>query len=281
MSVFSSLVQNLVAAGISSPRLEARLLLARVLNCDENDARILNLEALSAAQQENLARLLKRRTVERCPLDKILGVKDFYKYRFTVNENVLSPRPDTEIILEQALRLCHAENCRVLDLGTGSGCLLLSLLKENPSARGVGVDISSQALDVARQNAQNLGVASRVEWCMADWFAPDFEAKVGNGFDIIVSNPPYIPDADISELEPEVREHDPYLALSGGDSGYDSYAKIAEHTPFLLQKGGYILLEAGIGQAQHISALFAARGLQPVAIVPDLAGIDRCVILKK
>lgn len=281
MSVFSSLVQNLVAAGISSPRLEARLLLAYVLHCDENAAQILNLEALPAEQQAELARLVNRRTVEHCPLDKILGVKDFYKYRFAVNENVLSPRPDTEIILEQALRLCNAENCRVLDLGTGSGCLLLSLLKEKPSARGVGVDASPQALEVARQNAQNLGVSPRVTWLQADWFAPDFLKQVGNGFDIIVSNPPYIPDADIAELAPEVRGHDPYLALSGGRSGYDSYAQIAEHAPFLLQKGGYILLEAGIGQAQHISELFAAQGLQPVSIVPDLAGIDRCVILKK
>lgn len=279
-AVFPSLVQKLAAAGISSPRLEARLLLAHVLECDDNDAAVIN-AVLSAEQEKMLEDLLDKRLKRRFPLDKILGLKSFYKYDFIVNEDVLSPRPDTEIILEEALRLSAGRSVSILDLGTGSGCLLLSLLKENPQAAGTGIDISAAALCVAEKNAARLKVEQQVSFRQADWFANDFLRQIEGAFDLIVSNPPYIPEPDIAALDPEVREHDPHLALSGGEDGFASYRQIAEHIPFLLADGGYVLLEAGAGQARDIAEIFSARGLMLSRIVKDLSGIDRCVILKK
>lgn len=277
---FSSLVKKLADAGISSPRLEARLLLARILGCEDNDAAVIS-AVLSDSREKMLDEMLDKRLNGHFPLDKILGLKSFYKYDFIVNEDVLSPRPDTEIILEEALKLSDGRSLSVLDLGTGSGCLLLSLLKENPQAEGTGVDISAAALEVARKNAARLNVEKQVLFLQADWFADDFLKNFPVKFDIIVSNPPYIPETDIAGLDAEVREHDPHMALSGGEDGFVSYRKIAEYMPFLLADGGYVLLEAGAGQARKITEIFSARGLSLCRIVKDLSGIDRCVILKK
>jgi release factor glutamine methyltransferase len=195
---------------------------------------------------------------------------------------VLSPRPDTEILLENALKYAPKDKkIKILDLGTGSGCLLISLLKELPLAYGVAADVSESALNVAQKNAANLNVSERIKFIHADWFSPDFCSLIGNTFDIIVTNPPYIPTNDINDLDDEVRLFDPLLALDGGTDGYASYRKIASLIPLLLKSKGYIFIEAGMGQALHINDIFAGFNLQPIDIVPDLAGIDRCIILQK
>lgn len=279
MSAYSELVSRLSSAHIDSPRLEARMLLAAVLAYDANDGRILSCE-LNNVQQQKLENMILRR-LDHCPLDKILGYKEFYKYRFIVNQDVLSPRPDTEILVEAALAKMTQKQGKVLDLGTGSGCILLSLLAEKSDWQGVGVDASAKALAVAGENARQLGVEPRVSWVNKNWFEDDFSKVVSSKFDIIVSNPPYIPDEDIALLDEEVKTYDPLPALSGGRDGFDSYKKIAEIAPFLLKKDGYIFLEAGIGQAAQIAEIFAATGLKKVNIIKDLSGIDRCVILKK
>ena len=169
----------------------------------------------------------------------------------------------------------------VLDLGTGSGCILLSLLKENPQSEGVGVDISEAALQIARENAKALNVEKQVKWLNLDWFKSDFLQKINAQFDLIVSNPPYIPDKDIAQLEDEVKLYDPLYALSGGEDGLVSYRRIAELAPFLLKEGGYILLECGIGQAQAVADIFMKNNLSFCKILKDLQNIERCVILKK
>lgn len=278
--VFNQTVSELAAAGVDSPRLEARILLGEVLGIDSRS--ILNsCPALTPDQQSRLDKMLCQRR-EHMPVDKIIGHRDFYKYTFLVNEDVLSPRPDTEILVEEAVRLAALfPKVRILDLGTGSGCILLSVLGENRQYSGIGVDISPAALDIAAKNASRLGVSGQVEFREGSWFDDEFSASLPQDFDLIVSNPPYIPSSDIQGLEADVREYDPLSALDGGADGFDSYRKIALVAGSLLKKGGYILLEAGIGQAEDINKTFAAAGFSPVRILKDLSGIERCLILKK
>ena len=158
---------------------------------------------------------------------------------------------------------------------------MLSLLKENEQATGVGVDISAAALNVAQQNAQQLGVNNRVSWLNTSWFEENFINQFSHPFELIVSNPPYIPASDIAELEAEVKDHDPLAALSGGRDGLTSYRRLSEVAPLLLAEEGTILLECGINQAQQVAEMFVANGLTLIEIVADLQGIDRCIILKK
>jgi len=281
MSVYNNLIEKLVSVGILSPRLEARLLLAFVLGVDDLHSVDFFYIKLSDKQQNVLEYLLHKRIIEKFPLDKIIGKKGFYKYEFAVNDDVLSPRPDTEILLEKALTVAPDDNFFVLDLGVGSGCILLSILKEKSNACGVGIDVSEKALSVAKQNAKNLGVESQVNFINASWFDADFVDLFDKKFDIIVTNPPYIPDDDILLLEPEVKNHDPILALSGGKDGLESYRRIAEIVPLILKDNGYILIESGIKQAHDIGEIFTSQGLELCEVLKDLSGIDRCVILKK
>ena len=276
---FSTMVQRLAAAKIENPRLESRLLLAEVLHCKPSE--IYAGIDISDANMRKTEALLERR-LQHKPLDKILGHREFYKYDFAVNEDVLSPRPDTEILLESALAiLSDIPTANILDLGCGSGCIIESLLKEMPQACGVAVDISDKALAVAKKNADSHTIGTRLQFIKADWFADNFIDAFKDKFDMIISNPPYIPSADIENLEPEVKNYDPRLALDGGESGYDSYMRIAEVAPELLKDDGYILLEAGQGQAQKIVDIFASHGFAMRKTVNDLSGIARCVILQK
>lgn len=276
--IFEQTVRQLATAGIASPRLEARLLIAHVLNCPA--AEVLSDIMLSAEQLNILQTLLKQRLKHK-PIDKIVGHREFYKYDFRVDENVLSPRPDTEILVEKALQMLPDGEFNILDLGTGSGCIIESVLAQRPTAHGVAVDISAQSLNVARNNAENLGLEKRIQFIQADWFDTDFIRQIGQKFTAIVTNPPYIPTADILKLEPDVKDYDPLLALDGGNDGFDSYRRIASLTPSLLKDGGYIFIEAGSGQASEIAAIFTQSGLKHIATAADLAGIARCVILQK
>ncbi len=280
MSIYNHLIQQFAQAQISSPRLEARMILAHLLDKDVSDAQILSIE-LTPQQQETLESLVKRRINNHEPLDKIIGRKSFYKYEFIVNNHVLSPRPETEIIVEEALKLVSKEQNQILDLGTGSGCILLSLLKELPQSQGVGVDISQEALSVAQKNAQNLNLENQSWWIKANWNDQDFLNNFSQKFNIIVSNPPYIADAEIKTLAPEVKDYDPQEALSGGEDGYEAYRRLAEIIPYLLTDNGYILLEGGQDQAETIADIFMKQNLSLYKIVKDLQGIERCIILKK
>lgn len=276
---FSQIVQRMVQAHIDSPRLEARIIFAEVLGCRPDE-----ICAGTEAGQDNMRRIdeLVARRLAHYPLDKVLGHKAFYKSEFITNEQVLSPRPDTEILVEEAAGVIKEQNAgTILDLGTGSGCIILSLLLEFPQLCGTAADISQAALQTAAQNAERLGLKERVSFIQADWFAPDFCNRIAQKFDIIVSNPPYIPTQEIATLEVEVKEHEPLTALDGGNDGFDSYRQIAQVAPLLLNEGGYIFLEAGIYQAAEIARIFTNNGFKHMQTVPDLSGINRCVILKK
>lgn len=269
MNLREKLISSLISAGIPSPRLEADIIL-------KNSAP--TYPEITSDQEQKAQTMLQRRCNGE-PMDKIIGKKEFYKSTFKVNQNVLSPRPDTEILVERALELIpQNQSFNILDLGTGSGCIILSLLNDRPQSHGTAVDISLPALQIAKENAETLNLSSQIEFLHGSWKEINFPL---DEYDIIVSNPPYIPAKDIATLSTEVKVYDPLLALDGGDDGLLCYREIAQLVPLILKKGGYILLEVGIGQENDVATIFSAQNLSWVKTVPDLAGINRCVILKK
>jgi len=204
----------------------------------------------------------------------ILGRKGFWKIMLQVTPDVLTPRPDTETIVEYVLRdFPERAPWSVLDLGVGSGAILLSILAERPAAKGLGVDVSEEALAVARENAANLGLAGRVALLRGDWAF----GLGGESFDLVVSNPPYIASDVIETLEPEVRDHEPRLALEGGADGLDAYRAMASEILRVLKPGGRFAVEIGYDQKEAVEALFRAAGAQQVVSLRDLGDRDRVV----
>lgn len=276
---FHNLISSLKEAGADSPRLEAGMILSHVMKTGQN--LLSKTDEPDEAQRAEIAQIVAKRKAH-FPLCKILGEKGFYKYDFLVTEDVLSPRPDTEILVEAAI--ADAKNLgarKILDLGTGSGCIILSILGDVDSLCGWAVDVSEKALKVALANAEKLKLDSRVKFLHASWFDEDLPDRLGTKFDLIVSNPPYIATSEIAELEPEVREHDPLGALDGGNDGLVHYRKIAELAAKIINPGGLIFLEGGLNQEQEIAEVFIKQGFSLERIVADYAGINRCIILKK
>lgn len=212
------------------------------------------------------------------PLHRILGYRYFWKDKFELSYDTLEPRPDTETLIEVCLRCVPNKKTeyRILDLGTGSGCILASLLMEYPNSVGVGVDISKGALDTAHVNANYLGISERVEWIQSDWLA-----NVEGTFDIIISNPPYIPSLDIHELSATVQSYDPLKALDGGEDGLDAYRHLAEHLPSIIKDNTLIILEIGYDQGESVPALFKSHGYNIVSLEKDYGGNPRCLVLRK
>lgn len=263
---------RLASAGVEAPRREAWLLLGQA--CGRTRAALMaasrdDADPLAIARFDEL--LMRRAGGE--PFAYIMGEKEFWSLRFLVSSAVLVPRPDSETVVEAALDLLPENGRRrLLDLGTGSGCLLLAILSERPEAFGVGVDLSPEALAIARLNAERLGVAQRAAFVVSDW-----ASALDGTFDVIISNPPYIADGDLQGLAPEVG-HEPRLALTGGLDGLDAYRAIARQAPALMRAGGWICLEVGVGQAGPVAALLREAGIEALAMRRDLAGIARCVV---
>ncbi|MYM53981.1 peptide chain release factor N(5)-glutamine methyltransferase [Rhodobacteraceae bacterium GS-10] len=253
-----------------NPAREARLLLAHAAGVDQAGLISLGLADFSDAMMERYRGYLDRRAMGE-PVSKILGYRDFWNHRFEVSADVLDPRPDTETLIAAALEGVAPK--RILDLGTGSGCILLSLLSEWPQATGVGADLSDKALAVAARNAESLGVANRAELILSDWFA-----AIKGRFDMIVSNPPYISEAEMRDLSPEVLNHDPRMALTPGGDGLDPYRIIAAGAADHLTEGGRILVEIGWKQGPDVAAIFRDAGFHDVEIRADLDGRDRVVL---
>ena len=261
-------MQKLKEAQIGEAQLDARLLLEEVCGTDHNTLLCHGDREVSEAEEEKYRRALEQRAVH-VPLQHLLGYQDFMGLRFQVNEYVLIPRQDTEILVEEAMRYLH-DGMRILDLCTGSGCILLSLLHYSNDCEGVGVDISQEALQVAAQNAELLGIR-------ADFLKSDLYEKVTGKFDLLVSNPPYIERAVIPTLMEEVREYDPYIALDGGEDGLDFYRRIIGGAQDYLKRGGQILMEIGSGQAKAVSELLREAGFKEIDVCRDFAGLDRVV----
>ena len=261
-------MQKLKEAEIGEAQLDARLLLEEVCGTDHNTLLCHGDREVSEAEEEQYRKALEQRAVH-VPLQHLLGYQDFMGLRFQVNEYVLIPRQDTEILVEEAMRYLH-DGMRILELCTGSGCILLSLLHYSNDCEGVGVDISQEALRVAAQNAELLDIK-------ADFLKSDLYEKVTGKFDLLVSNPPYIERKVIPTLMEEVREYDPYIALDGGEDGLDFYRRIIGGAQDYLKRGGQILMEIGSGQAQAVSELLREAGFKEIDVCRDFAGLDRVV----
>jgi release factor glutamine methyltransferase len=267
--------QHLRAAAIEGPRLEARLLLAHVLSCRVED---LLRDPRAVAVREAARRFagLVARRVAHEPLAYILGEQEFWSLPFAVSPATLIPRADSETLVEAVLEAFPDRTAplRVLDLGTGTGCLLLATLSEFPRASGLGLDRNPEAAALARGNARRLGLAGRANFLVADWAAP-----VAARFDLVLSNPPYIEAGAIPGLMPEVAGHEPVSALDGGADGLDAYRAIIAQLPRLLTPGGLAVLELGTGQAPAVKALAVAAGLDHRGTRNDLGGISRALLL--
>jgi release factor glutamine methyltransferase len=271
---------RLAPAGIAEPRREARLLLAAATGLSQAQLVAEPKRPLDEAASERLAELARRRE-SREPLSRILGRREFWSLSFALGPETLDPRPDSETLIEAALAWLGPSRGRaegpmlkILDLGTGTGCLLLALLSELPRAEGLGIDAQPGAVAIARANAEALGLGARARFRTGDW-----GQGIGERFDVILCNPPYVPAAEIARLEPEVARFDPWLALSGGSDGLDSYRALASQLPDLLAGEGRAFIELGFGQAAAATGLFETGGLQAVDCRSDLAGIPRCLIL--
>ena len=260
--------QRLSGAGIEEFRREARILLAFVVGLDPLQVSMRLEEVLNAEQSAKLEAALRSR-VARVPMSHILGYRDFYEHRFIVTPDVLDPRPETEELVARALS-APFEN--VLDLGTGSGCIILSLLAENSSARGLAVDQSAQALEVARRNAENLRLTDRLRFCRSDW-CQELSAEQ---FDLIVSNPPYIHPAALKGLSPEVH-HEPISALTDNIDGLSHYATIAHQAHGFLAPQGRLLFEIGYDQGAAVAEILRKEGYGDITILEDLDHRPRVV----
>ncbi|AVO39901.1 peptide chain release factor N(5)-glutamine methyltransferase [Pukyongiella litopenaei] len=259
---------RLRAAGVGDPARDARVLLAHAARIDAARVTLIAPEALTPEIAERYEQLVALRAV-RVPVSHLVGERDFYGRRFKVSSDVLDPRPETETLIEAALAEPFA---RVLDLGVGSGCILVTLLAEMAQATGLGVDLSDAACLQASANAVLHRVAPRADIRRSDWFG-----AVTGRFDLIVSNPPYIAADEMGRLDPEVRRHEPEMALTDGGDGLGAYRAIAAGAGRHLAPGGRLLVEIGPTQAEAVSAMFAGAGLASVAVLQDLDGRDRVV----
>lgn len=261
--------EQLQKAGIAEAELDARLLLEFICHTDRNALYAHGDQEIEDEKMQDFLQLIEKRAVH-IPLQHLTGEQNFMGLDFLVNEHVLIPRQDTEILVEEIMRDLH-DGIRILDMCTGSGCILLSLLHYSNDCSGVGVDVSEDALAVARQNADRLAEKQAV------FIQSDLFEKVEGSFDLIVSNPPYIRSQEIAGLMPEVREHEPHLALDGKDDGLHFYREIIKGAMFHLKRGGQLFFEIGYDQGEAVQVLLAANGYTEIAVVKDYAGLDRVV----
>jgi len=268
-------VRRLGQAGVKSPQVDVEWLIADLLSCNRSEIPLHAQTDLTAEDQDLFSRRVERRT-RREPLQHILGTANFLGYDFQVSAEVLIPRPETEVLVELALEfLMHLPNPSVFDLGTGSGCIALSLAKRCSKASIIGSDVSRVALALARANAVSLDTLEQVEFRHADGLAALAKCEQ---VDLILSNPPYIPTANIDTLEPEVRDHDPRLALDGGADGMQFYRLLADEGQSHLKSGAKLMAEFGDGQAATIVDLFRQAGWPTVTTANDLSHQPRILI---
>ena len=261
-------VAKLMEADIEEAKLDARLLLEYICHTDRN-ALLVHGDSKRNEIEEEFYKTVIGKRAQRIPLQHITGEQEFMGLTFKVNEHTLIPRQDTEILVEEAMRHLH-DGMDILDMCTGSGCILLSLLKYSNECRGTGIDISQDALEVARENAQMLGLE-------AEWIQSDLFEKVSGSFDMLVSNPPYIATKEIETLMPEVREHEPMQALDGYEDGLFFYREIIAKASEYLRNGARVFFEIGYDQGEAVSNLLIKHGFQEVKVVKDYAGLDRVV----
>ena len=268
--LLTDLARDLASANIDSPRRDANLILQMALLSDE-PVLMHHEVSLSAAAQARLSDLMHRRK-QGCPISRLRGSREFYSLDFALNEATLDPRPDSEVLVEAAIAHCQNRAFHIGDFGTGSGCLLLSVLANVPHATGIGLDISGDAVRQAAANAAKHGLSDRAAFMTSDWDGALDEAIQ---FDMILTNPPYIPTGDAPSLAPEVRLFDPELALFAGESGLDAYQRVMGIVARRLVPGGVCFVELGQGQEDDVTKIGCDAGLRPDGHYAELAGIIR------
>lgn len=261
---------------IESASLDGRILLEYVLSVSREQL-LFSLDLPITSEQYARLKVLVEKRSKRQPIAQLIGKREFWGMNFVVSEDTLDPRPDSETLIEYVLEHIpnRADALRVLDLGTGTGCLLLALLSELPAASGVGVDYCENALLIAKENAMALGLSGRTQFARGDWCQ-----QVEGKFDIILANPPYIPTGVIPTLDPEVSEFEPILALDGGADGFSCYRKIMKDVPALMATNGFVAFELGMGQQGGLEEIAVENGLEAVGVKHDLIGIARCIIFQ-
>lgn len=276
LELYKNSAKELEQQGILTSKLDVKILLSFLLDIDSKELIMYFNQHIDRKFINNFEQLLKRR-LNREPIANIVNKKSFWSYDFFVNENVLTPRNDSEILIEAVLSNYNnmQEELKILDLGTGSGCLILSLLKMYKNASGLAVDISEKALKVARQNAENLKI-NNIKFLKNNW-----NDNIEDKFDIIISNPPYIPTKEIKELEPEVNKFNPILALDGGEDGLNCYRYLAKSLEKNLKENTKIFLEIGKNQEKDIKKIFNENGYELLKMYKDLAEINRILCFKK
>lgn len=276
-SIVIEMREQFKAAGLDTPELDARLLVQGVLGITNEEFLLNYSRIISDSESKTLIEAVQRR-MRREPVSRILGTRAFWKFDFKISRETLDPRPDSETLIEAVLRhVDKRDPLTILDLGTGTGCLLLSLLQELPLATGLGVDISAGAVQIARQNTADLGLSKRADFTISDWS----NLAINKPFEMVISNPPYIRDGDIAELEPEVRQYDPYCALAGGGDGLDCYRSIVKILENIIVPHGKLFLEIGYDQAESVKGILAGKGLHVLEVSQDLAGRDRCIVSQR
>jgi len=271
--VLEEAIRRLTAAGIDFARMEAQLLLAQVMHINRAAVIAGIFPEPTLEQRAEFERLVAERE-KRIPLAYLRGTQDFYGLTFRVSPAVLIPRPETELLVEFALSVLSIHDAPIIaDVGTGSGCIPIALLANCPAARGVAFDISPEALAVASENARANGVAARLRFVQGDLLT-----GAGYGFDVVISNPPYISSNEIATLQPEVRDYEPRLALDGGGDGLTAFRRIITDAKRVLKPNGWLAMEAAQGQTATVAQLLQEAGYSNVETRPDLAGIERIAI---
>ncbi len=270
---------------IDEPRLSAELLLAHALGCNRM-ALYTRYEHVPTTEQTAAFRELVKRRRENTPVAYLIGRTSFFSFDLAVSPAVLIPRPDTETLVEQVIRIVRQipgwETPYILDLGTGSGCIAIALAKSLPGAQLVASDVSPEALTMARANADSLAVADRIRFIQGDLFAPLVQPPTPGAFHVIAANPPYIATGQLRELMPQVRDHEPTLALDGGPDGLDFYRRIGDEAAGFLIPGGLLIVETAFNQTEQVRQLFQTNTqLGDMRIVTDAAGHPRCVLARK
>ncbi|MGL5963947.1 MAG: peptide chain release factor N(5)-glutamine methyltransferase [Fusobacteriaceae bacterium] len=276
LELLNKSIKYLEDKGVTENRLDAEYIFSHVLNCSRSFLNFNLSKEITDIQKDEIKKMIIQRGKFRKPLQQILGEWEFYGHPFKVNEHVLIPRQDTEILVEQCkFLMIDIENPRILDIGTGSGAIGVTLAKELPKSYVTAVDISDEALKIATSNGE-LNCVKNIEFKKSDVLS-----AVEGEFDLIVSNPPYIPIEEYNELMVEVREHEPRLALTDNGDGYYFYDKISKDAKPFLKKGGYLAFEVGYNQAEKVAQFAEDNGLVLVGVIKDYAGIDRVVISRR
>ncbi|HIJ49774.1 MAG TPA: peptide chain release factor N(5)-glutamine methyltransferase [Nitrospinae bacterium] len=268
---------QLAEAGVLSPRLDSEIILAHTLNLSRTDLWTQGKRVLSESEVKNVKKFMERR-LNREPISLIVGHQEFWSLDFIVDENVLTPRPETELLVETALNFILSPTAKILDLGTGSGALAVAMAKEISESKVSAIDIDPKALSIAKKNAERHGVANQIEFICADLRKCDWSGC----FSMVLSNPPYIKSADIQKIMPEVRNYEPGKALDGGVTGLDFYQAIIPMAIDRLEENGFLILEIGHDQADEVTALLDNFSCyRNVEVIQDYSGYDRVVKAKK